>query len=621
MTPEWQNMNLPSEVVDVLERAPSVLIAHDAETLAAAAAREGAGEVAYDVPGEGRVVEAEVVSVRNGISANYVEPYMRRRDPDALVVGDEGPTDKPRYRDRFGTEFGPVRQETFDWLAEQELVLFPFIAGEEETGVPAVVVAPANAGFFALGLALLQGIVDARELDGDFRPRAVIYVAPPFRHTHFDGQQVVVHNRREEDDLHELFSYNLYPGPSAKKGVYGVLINIGEHEGWVVAHCSTVQVVTPYDNVVTFMHEGASGSGKSEMLEYPHRRPDGTMVLGSNVLREDVRTIVLPTRGCRLQPVTDDMAMCHPRLQTGDGKLHLRDAEDAWFVRVNHIAHYGTDPNLEGLTAEPPEPLLFLNIDAAEDSRAMIWEHTQDAPGVPTPNPRVIIPRAIVPNVVDGTVAVDIRSFGIRTPPCTAEKPTYGILGMFHSLPPALAWIWRLIAPRGHHNPSIVETGGMSSEGVGSYWPFATGRRVDQANLLLDQIRNTPDVSYLLFPNQHIGCWKVGFMPQWIGREYFARRGSARFDEGALVPARLPLLGRAPMGIHVEGQQIPRWMFHVDLQRELHEDIYDIGAGQLQDFAVKELQQYLVEDLDPLGRQIIESVAAGGTVEDFERLI
>lgn len=614
-------MNLPAEAVDVLSRAPSVTIAREAQELAAAAVGDGVFEVAYEVPGRGRVVEAVAVGVRNGVSANYVEPYMRRRDPDALVVGDEQPTDKTRYRDRFGTEFEPVRQATFDWLAEQDLVVFPFTAGEPETGVPAAVIAPANAGFFALGLALLQGILDVDELPGDFVPRAVIYVAPPFRHTHFEGRQVVVHNRREEPDLHELFSYNLYPGPSAKKGVYGVLINIAEHEGWVVTHCSTVQVVTPYDNIVTIMHEGASGSGKSEMLEYPHRRQDGTMVLGSNVLRDDVRTIVLPTRTCRLRPVTDDMAMCHPKLQTGDRKLHLRDAENAWFVRVNHIKHYGTDPNLEGLTAEPPEPLLFLNIDAAPDSRALIWEHTQDAPGVPTPNPRIVIPRNVVPNVVDGTVKVDIRSFGIRTPPCTAEHPTYGIVGMFHSLPPALAWVWRLVAPRGHDNPSIVDTEGMSSEGVGSYWPFATGRRVDQANLLLHQFTETTAVDYVLFPNQHIGCWRVGFMPQWIGREYFARRGSARFEPDTLVPARLPLLGRAPMGIQVEGQQIPRWLFHVDLQRELHADIYDIGARQLQDFAVKELQQYLVDDLEPLGREIISCVTEGGTVDDFEKLI
>ena len=125
----------------------------------------------------------------------------------------------------------------------------------------------------------------------------------------------------------------------------------------------------------------------------------------------------------------------------------------------------------------------------------------------------------------------------------------------------------------------------------------------------------------MLFPNQHIGCWKVGFMPQWIAREYFARRGSARFEPGTLVPARLPLLGRAPMGIHVEGQQIPRWLFHVELQRELHAEIYDLGARQLQDFAVRELQRYLDPDLDPLGREIITCVSDGGTVEDYDRLL
>jgi hypothetical protein len=626
VTREWTRFGLPPEAVAVLEAAPDVIVAGSVEELTRLAAGDGGlQEVAYDVPGRGRVVEATAARVRNGIAANYTEPYMRRRDPDALVVGDDLPTDKDRYVDRFGVSFDGVRQETFDWLATQELAVFAFRAGEpddadwSERGLPAVVIGPANAAFFALALAMLQGITPPDRIADGFEPKAVIYVAPPFRHTHFDGKQVVVHNRRPE--LHELFSYSLYPGPSAKKGIYGVLINIGEREGWVAAHCSTVQVVTPYDNVVTFMHEGASGSGKSEMLEYPHRNSDGTLVLGSNVLRDDVRTILLPTRTCDLRPVTDDMALCHPSLQRDDGKLHLRDAEDAWFVRVNHITHYGTDPHLERLTADPPEPLLFLNIDAVPGSRALIWEHTEDEPGVPTPNPRVVVPRHIVPGVVEGAVTVDIRSFGIRTPPCTPDRPTYGVVGMFHVLPPALAWIWRLIAPRGHANPSIVETGGMSSEGVGSYWPFATGRRVDQANLLLRQIQETTAVDYLLFPNQHIGCWEVGFMPQWIGREYFARRGSARFEPGQLVPARLSLLGRAPMGVHVEGQQIPRWLFHVDLQREIHEDIYDEGAAQLQAFAEAELQQYLLDDLDPLGREIIDCVLTGGAVDDFDALL
>jgi hypothetical protein len=58
------------------------------------------------------------------------------------------------------------------------------------------------------------------------------------------------------------------------------------------------------------------------------------------------RTLVLP-RNCDLRPVTDDMALCHPSLAKNDGRLALTDAEQGWFVRVNHITHYGTDPNLE----------------------------------------------------------------------------------------------------------------------------------------------------------------------------------------------------------------------------------------------------------------------------------
>ena len=80
---------------------------------------------------------------------------------------------------------------------------------------------------------------------------------------------------------------------------------------------------------------------------------------------------------------------------------------------------------------DPPKPLLFLNIDAVPRSRALIWEHTLDAPGKRCPNPRVVIPRDIIPNVVDEPVAVDIRSIGLRTPPCTLQQPSYGILGLF----------------------------------------------------------------------------------------------------------------------------------------------------------------------------------------------
>ena len=616
-------IQLPDDVATLLREAKSVRFAGTTGELVELAVADpderGYHHVAYDVPGKGSVREAWACKVRNGIAANYIDPYMRRRDPDCMFIADDQPTDKALFKDRFKQPFADLRRETFDWLKGQDLACFFFNAGVAETNMLSLAICPANAGFFALGLAMLQGIVPIAELDPEQELRAVVYVAPPFRHTHFDGKQVVVHHRGET--LYELFSYNLYPGPSAKKGIYGLLLSVGEEERWVTAHCSTVQVVTPYDNVVTIMHEGASGGGKSEMLEHAHRQSDGRIRLGVNVVTGEARHLTLP-RECELFPVTDDMALCHPSYQRDSTrKLRLHDAEAAWFLRVNHITDYGTDPHLEHMTISPGEPLLFLSIDAVPGSRALIWEHMEDEPGKPCPNPRVVVPRHIVPNVVNKAVTVDIRSFGVRCPPCTREKPTYGILGMFHVLPPALAWLWRLVSPRGHGNPSIVDTEGLSSEGVGSYWPFATGRRVDHANLILEQIIETSRTMFILCPNQHIGAWRTSFAPQWIMREYLARRGMAPFRSDRLEQARCSLLGYTPKTIHVEGQLIGHWFMQVHTQPEVGEAAYDQGARILTDFFHKQIRGFLEDDLNPLGRRIIECCLEGGQVTDYEGLI
>jgi hypothetical protein len=617
----WPSASMPPAGEDVLRHAKSVRFVGSAEELAALSMPPDAGPcdtfaVEYDVPGKGLVAEADVCRVRNGISANYREPYMRRRDPDCVFIADEQRTDQPRFSEQFGKPFEEVRQDTFAWLKTQDLLCLFFKAGAAGPAMPSMAILPANAGFFALGLGLLQGVVPLAEVDWSFAVQAVVYVAPPFRHTHFAGRQVVVHNRTR--GLHELFSYNLYPGPSAKKGVYGILLALGEREGWVTAHCSTVQVVTPYDNICTIMHEGASGGGKSEMLEHIHREADGRVRLGRNVVTGESRYMTLP-RGCDLLPVTDDMALCHPSFQrAGVRKLRVSDAEAAWFIRVNHITGYGIDAQLEALTVRPPCPLLFLNIDAVPNSTALIWEHTLDAPGKACPNPRVVIPREAVPNVINKPVTVDVRSFGVRSPPCTAEAPSYGIVGLFHVLSPALAWLWRLVAPRGHDNPSILDTGGMSSEGVGSYWPFATGRRVDQANLVLRQIFSTTDTLFVLCPNQHVGAWKVGFAAQWIMREYLARRGFAPFRPDMLGPARCPLLGHTPKTIHVEGQVIGHWFTQVETQPEVGIAGYDAGAAILRGFFHEQLVKYLDPDLEPLGRRIIEACLADASPEDYQ---
>ena len=618
---EWGKFRIPRQIERMLNASRGIIVPetrNELIDLALGGAGNDRFDVAYDVPGVGSVQEATVVRCRNGVAVNYADPYMRRRDPDCMVIADHGPSEKPHYTQRFGVEFEPFRQEILCWLAGQQLIVLPFTAGGREFGYDALLIAPANAGFFAASLADLQGMVPASQVPDGFQPRAIIYVAPPFRHSRCDGRQVVIHNRVR--DMHEIFSLNLYPGPSAKKGVYGVLLSIGEKEAWITAHGSTVQVVTPYDNVLTIMHEGASGGGKSEMLEYAHREPDGRLLLGVNTVTGERRHITLP-RGCDLRPVTDDMALCHPGIQGDSGKIVVTDAEEAWFVRIDHIDHYGTDPQLEGLCIRPTEPLVFLNVYGVPRATCLIWEHTEDAPGKPCPNPRVIVPRRMVPAVVNEPVEVDVRGFGIRTPPCTAEAPSYGIFGLLHVLPQSLAWLWRLVAPRGHNNPSITASEALSSEGVGSYWPFATGRRVDQANLLLSQILSAPRTRYTLCPNQHVGCWRVGFMPQWIAREYLARRGSAKFRPEQITPARCPLLGFTLASMLVEGTQIPQWLLKVNEQREVGQEGYDAGAGLLIEFFREELSPYLEQgELDQVGREIIQCCLDGGTLDDYLRL-
>ena len=171
-------------------------------------------DVVYPIEGLGTVKEAEVVRCKNGCVVNFMEDYMRRRDPNSMAIGDELPTDKPRFKDRFGYEFSKLRQETLDWLSNQQIVMLPFYAGPNGHGYPSLMICPLNAAFFALSLANMQGFTSIVDVPEHYKPRAIIFVAPPFRHTHFDGKQVVVHNRSET--LHEVFAYNLYPGPSDK---------------------------------------------------------------------------------------------------------------------------------------------------------------------------------------------------------------------------------------------------------------------------------------------------------------------------------------------------------------------------------------------------------------------
>jgi hypothetical protein len=161
----------------------------------------------------------------------------------------------------------------------------------------------------------------------------------------------------------------------------------------------------------------------------------------------------------------------------------------------------------------------------------------------------------------------------------------------------------------------------MSSEGVGSYWPFATGRSVDQANLLLEQMFSTPKVRYVLCPNQHIGAWAVGFMPQWLAREFLARRGNADFTPAQVIAARCDLLGYALRSLTIEGQTVAAFLLRPEIQPEVGEEGYDAGAQILRAFFHEQVRTFLVPDLTGLGRQIIECCLSNGSLGEYEALI
>lgn len=620
----FHRLHLPKEIGDILQNSQGITTFNTRQELI---------ELSLGFPGNNfyevkypldnthtpETIEATVVRCKNGIVVNYPDPYMRRRDPNSMVIGDEEETDKPTFQEKYGRPFDEVRKATFEWLSKQELLIMPFVSGDESLDYYSLLIAPKNAAFFALILADIQGFIPFDSLPKDFKPLAIVYVAPTFRHTHFDGKQIVVHNRLNH--IHEVFSYNLYPGPSAKKGVYSVLLDIGEKEGWLSVHASSVKVITPYDNELVMLHEGASGGGKSELHQQIRREKDNKIVLATHLRTQDKIYLEL-NESCDLMPITDDITLVHPKFQKNHKKMVIKDAEQGWFVRVDNIPHYGTDPHLESICTQPAEPLVFLNIDAVPNSTALIWEHIEDAPGKKCPNPRVILPKRLIPDVIDQAVAVDVRSFGVRTPPCFDDAPSYGIIGIAHVLPPALAWLWRLVSPRGHANPSITgNTAALSSEGVGSFWPFATGKMVRHANLLLEQFQDFTDTLYLLIPNQHIGAYKVGFMPEWVVREYLAKRGSARIKPSQLVPARCSLLGYALEYMKFEGIYIPKSLLQVNLQSDVGDEAYDKGAEMLQAFFKEELKQFLTRDLSSTGRRIIECCLDNGSIQDYEEIL
>jgi hypothetical protein len=150
-----QHFTIPVAAINLLENCKGQVQLFENYEALAEASLGGDGnqefEVQYEVPGKGIVTEAVVHKVSNGISVNYTEPYMRRRDPDTMVIADDKPTDKERYKDRYGKSFDELRQETLEWLKGQDLAVFFFKIGMLDKSPYGMAIAPANAGFFCDG--------------------------------------------------------------------------------------------------------------------------------------------------------------------------------------------------------------------------------------------------------------------------------------------------------------------------------------------------------------------------------------------------------------------------------------------------------------------------------------
>ena len=122
-------------------------------------------------------------------------------------------------------------------------------------------------------------------------------------------------------------------------------------------------------------------------------------------------------------------------------------------------------------------------------------------------------------------------------------------------------------------------------------------------------MRNTPETQFTLSPNQHLGAWTVSFMPQWIAREYLARRNGAKFRPDQLIQSRCTLFGYTLRSMEIEGTLIPQELLQIELQPEVGEECYDAGSAELKTFFNTTLTPYLNDpDLDPQGKKIIEIV-------------
>ena len=72
--------------------------------------------------------------------------------------------------------------------------------------------------------------------------------------------------------------------------------------------------------------------------------------------------------------------------------------------------------------------------------------------------------------------------------------------------------------------------------------------------------------------------------------------------------------------MRVDGQYVRQTFLRPELQSKLGFEGYDAGAKMLTDYFKQQLQQFLVDELDPLGKQIIELVMNDAPLDTYLEL-
>ena len=84
-----------------------------------------------------------------------------------------------------------------------------------------------------------------------------------------------------------------------------------------------------------------------------------------------------------------------------------------------------------------------------------------------------------------------------------------------------------------------------------------------------------------------------------------------------LVPARCPLFGYSLDEMKIDGQYIRQTFLRPELQSKLGFAGYDAGAKILTDFIREQARQFLTDELDPVGRRIIELCESDAPLEEY----